>query len=460
MTLPCCTLPPRSRKTQITVVSTSSPSTVRPRATPKAVLPPLTERMLCGSISRCAQIAATSSKYAPQPFVAAIGQLALDDPGGSLRPELEVVGDQRQRSVDVAARERSEERADDVAVDHSPWGTRRRPVAHLGIGTHAYVSVSEDEAVIRAFAKGVPEPAAARRPLPPFTEEHEELRESIRALRRRRRSRPHVDEWEDARVVPDASSSRACGELGFLGLKYPEEYGGQGGDYLHDAVWAEELARCGLGRRRRRASAPTPRSRRRRSGSSAPRSRSSAGWCPAIARREDRRAGDHRARRRLRRRRASAPSRAKVDGGYVVNGSKTFITNGVRADFLVMRRARRPRRAATTGISFLVARDASMPGFEVAQQAGEAGLARLRHRRARVHRRRRARREPARRGERGLLPDHGQLPVGAAADGARRGRRDAAPCSSGRSSTPASARRSAARSASSRRSATRSPRWR
>ena len=37
------------------------------------------------------------------------------------------------------------------------------------------------------------------------------------------------------------------GELGFLGLKYPEEYGGQGGDYVHGAVFAEEMARCGSG---------------------------------------------------------------------------------------------------------------------------------------------------------------------------------------------------------------------
>src|SRR4051794_41876353 len=53
-------------------------------------------------------------------------------------------------------------------------------------------------------------------------------------------------EWEDARWVPNELFLR-CGELGFLGLKYEEKYGGQGGGYLHDAVWAEELARCGSG---------------------------------------------------------------------------------------------------------------------------------------------------------------------------------------------------------------------
>src|SRR4051812_49458381 len=53
-------------------------------------------------------------------------------------------------------------------------------------------------------------------------------------------------EWEDAQWMPNEIFLR-CGELGFLGLKYEERYGGQGGGYLHDAVWAEELARCGSG---------------------------------------------------------------------------------------------------------------------------------------------------------------------------------------------------------------------
>ena len=56
---------------------------------------------------------------------------------------------------------------------------------------------------------------------------------------------PHVDEWEEAREFPRELYSR-CGELGFLGLKYPEEYGGQGGD---------SPARRGLGRGARRAPA-------------------------------------------------------------------------------------------------------------------------------------------------------------------------------------------------------------
>ena len=79
--------------------------------------------------------------------------------------------------------------------------------------------------------------------LPPFTDEHEELRESIGRFVGNEIV-PHVDEWEDAREFPRELFAR-CGELGFLGLKFPEEYGGQGGTCVHDAVWIEELSRSG-----------------------------------------------------------------------------------------------------------------------------------------------------------------------------------------------------------------------
>ena len=82
-----------------------------------------------------------------------------------------------------------------------------------------------------------------RATLPPFTDEHEELRESVRRFVSAEIA-PHVDDWEEAREFPRELFAR-CGELGFLGLKFPEEYGGQGGTHLHDAVWIEELSRSG-----------------------------------------------------------------------------------------------------------------------------------------------------------------------------------------------------------------------
>ncbi|MGE5857520.1 MAG: acyl-CoA dehydrogenase family protein, partial [Solirubrobacterales bacterium] len=82
-----------------------------------------------------------------------------------------------------------------------------------------------------------------RSQLPPFGQEHEELRESVRRFVGKEIA-PNVDEWEEAREFP-RELYRRCGELGFLGLKYETEYGGQGGDYVHDAVWVEELSHSG-----------------------------------------------------------------------------------------------------------------------------------------------------------------------------------------------------------------------
>jgi len=78
---------------------------------------------------------------------------------------------------------------------------------------------------------------------PPFDDEHEELRQTVSRFVTKEIA-PNVDEWEEAREFPRELYSR-CAELGFLGLKFPEELGGQGGTHLHDAIWVEELARSG-----------------------------------------------------------------------------------------------------------------------------------------------------------------------------------------------------------------------
>ncbi len=77
-----------------------------------------------------------------------------------------------------------------------------------------------------------------------FTEDHERLRESIGGFITKELT-PHADEWE-VTTFPDSVFHR-MGELGFLGLSMPEEYGGQGGDYFCNLVLAEELARSNSG---------------------------------------------------------------------------------------------------------------------------------------------------------------------------------------------------------------------
>jgi len=203
---------------------------------------------------------------------------------------------------------------------------------------------------------------------PPFGEHHEELRESVGRFVEKEIV-PHTDEWEEARGFPSELFTR-CGELGFLGLKFPVEYGGQGGDHLDDAVWVEELSRRGT------------------SGGVAAglNAHSSIAMPPVFE------FGDEWQRQRwvvpgIRGEKvgalgitepgagsdvASIRTRAtKVEGGWVVNGSKTFITNGVRADFLVCA-CRTTEEGGHGGISFLVL-ESDMPGYEVTGKLEKLG---------------------------------------------------------------------------------------
>jgi acyl-CoA dehydrogenase len=204
--------------------------------------------------------------------------------------------------------------------------------------------------------------------LPPFTDEHEELRETVRRFVGKEIA-PHVDEWEEAREFPRELFAR-CGELGFLGLKFPEEYGGQGGTAVHDAVWIEELSRSGgsggvaaglnahasiamppvfnFGTEEQRQRWIVPGIRGERIGAlgiTEPGAGSNVAGIRTFAR--------------------------KVPGGYVVNGSKTFITNGVRADFLACAVKTSPE-GGHRGLSFLVL-EREMPGYEVTRKLEKMG---------------------------------------------------------------------------------------
>jgi len=207
----------------------------------------------------------------------------------------------------------------------------------------------------------------ARRPLPPFTPEHEELRESVRRFVANE-LRPHAMQWEDAEWFPDEVFAKLAA-VGFLGLKYPEELGGEGGDYLHDAVLSEELSRCGSGGvaagigahvgiatppvwkfgtedQKQRFLAPAIRGER----------------IAALGITEPGAGSDV----------AGILTKAEpVDGGWIVNGSKTFITNGVRADFVVTA-VKTTGEGGHHGISFLVI-EREFEGFEVSKKLEKMG---------------------------------------------------------------------------------------
>ena len=84
-----------------------------------------------------------------------------------------------------------------------------------------------------------------KRPSLYFTDEHELFRQSVRQFIQKEVV-PHTEAWETARRIP-VSVFQRMGELGFLGLPFPEQYGGSGADFWFSVVFLEELARCGMG---------------------------------------------------------------------------------------------------------------------------------------------------------------------------------------------------------------------
>ena len=204
--------------------------------------------------------------------------------------------------------------------------------------------------------------------IPPFEPEHEELRATIRRWVESEIV-PHQAEWEEQREFPRELYDRAA-ELGFLGLKYPERLGGQGGDQLHDAVWAEEIAAAGmcggvgagLGAHTGIATPPV--------WSFGTDDQHERFLRPAIAGEKIAALGitEPGAGSDV----ASIRTRAeKVEGGWIVNGSKTFITNGVRGDFLVCA-VRTTAEGGHGGISFLIL-ERDMPGYEVTRKLEKLG---------------------------------------------------------------------------------------
>ncbi|MBX5441891.1 MAG: acyl-CoA dehydrogenase family protein [Solirubrobacteraceae bacterium] len=164
-----------------------------------------------------------------------------------------------------------------------------------------------------------------------FSDEHEQLRESIRAFAIRELA-PHADEWEET-TFPDWVFRR-MGELGFLGLDKPEEYGGQGGDYYTSLVLAEELVHANSGGLAMGIAVHTDMAmppilafgtEEQKREWVVPAIRGEKILCLGITEPD---AGSDV---------AGIRTRAVRDGDeYVINGSKTYITNGHRADAIVL----------------------------------------------------------------------------------------------------------------------------
>ncbi|CAN5184805.1 MAG: acyl-CoA dehydrogenase family protein [Nocardioides sp.] len=206
---------------------------------------------------------------------------------------------------------------------------------------------------------------------PYFTEEQESFRASVKEFLRRE-VEPHLEEWEEAEDVP-RSVWQAAGAADQLGLLCPEEYGGSGiGDYRFRSVMIEEFARVGAtslsGGFGVHADIVLPYFAHLATPEQAKR------WLPALASGEyigaiamtEPGAGSD-----LRGIRSTAVRDAD---GWVLNGAKTFISNGMHADLvIVVARTDTSETAGSRAFSLFVVED-SMPGFSRGRRLKKIGL--------------------------------------------------------------------------------------
>ncbi|MEM7515087.1 MAG: acyl-CoA dehydrogenase family protein, partial [Bacteroidota bacterium] len=164
-----------------------------------------------------------------------------------------------------------------------------------------------------------------------FTEEHKLFKDSLRSFLQKEVV-PHIDQWEEDRRIP-RDIWKKMGEMGFLGLSYPEEYGGANLDFFYDVIFCEEVSKVHSGGFSivqsvvQYMSAPYI----LKHGSEQLKNK----YLPGIISGEtissvgisEPTAGSDA---------ANIKTTAKLEGDYyIVNGSKTFITNAVYGDIMV-----------------------------------------------------------------------------------------------------------------------------
>ncbi len=206
-----------------------------------------------------------------------------------------------------------------------------------------------------------------------FNDEHEDLRESMQAWVRKELY-PHRNEWEET-LWPDEVLKRA-GDLGYLGLCFPQEYGGQGGDYYFSLVRAECMSYSGSGGTNMGFAVQTDMvlppiqllgTEDQKQRYLVPGIKGEKIGCLGIT---EPGAGSDVAGIRM---------KAIRDGDdYLLSGSKTFITNGARADFIVLVAKTNPE-ARHEGISLFIVdlRDSDgehVDGFEVSRELEKMGM--------------------------------------------------------------------------------------
>ena len=202
-----------------------------------------------------------------------------------------------------------------------------------------------------------------------FTEEHDAFRDLVREFLAREVT-PFHGQWEKDKIVP-RDAWLAAGRAGLLGIDVDEKYGGGGNaDYRYYAIMDEEIGRAGatglgffvhndmIGQYLLRLCTPEQKDR----------------WFPgycggdlitAIAMSEPGAGSDLQGIR-------TTAVRDSLAGDYILNGQKTFITNGQLSDLVIVVACTDPEKGHK-GISLLVV-ESNMPGFTRGQNLEKMGM--------------------------------------------------------------------------------------
>ena len=201
-----------------------------------------------------------------------------------------------------------------------------------------------------------------------FTEEHRQFRDNLRRYIDQEIV-PRAAPWEDAGMVPRAVM-RQMGELGYLGVRYPEAYGGSGLDTVYSAILAEELGRSTYGGYAVTVTVHTDMASPHLANFGTPEQLQR--YLPALIRGEkvcavavtEPDAGSDV---------AGIRTRAVRDGDHwVINGSKMFITNGVHGDLYFVGAKTDLTAKGSRGISIFIV-EKGTPGFRVGRALKKSG---------------------------------------------------------------------------------------
>ena len=202
-----------------------------------------------------------------------------------------------------------------------------------------------------------------------FDKGHEQVRKAIRDFVNKRIN-PFVDEWEEQGIAPLHALFKEMGDLGFLGIRYDPKYGGQGLDYWYETVMLEEIShiKCGgipmaIAVQTNMATPAIDQFGSEYLKEKYLKAAIKGEMVGAIAVTEPDAGSDV----------AALKTIARRDGDvYVLNGSKTYITNGTQADFLTLLARTSDEPGYHSFSLFVVPTD--LPGFKISKKLDKLGM--------------------------------------------------------------------------------------